>query len=609
MNMSQKHEQYQEHIQHLLASGLFFIAYYLYYYFVINPALIYQRQEPAFISDSRFLLNFTIYPGGIADYLAVLLGQFFYYSWVGALIMTCIAVVLSVLSCGVFRSLSSGRHIGAICLLPAVIILGIYSDYKQPLSPVLAVTFSLSVYLLYTVLTLKSKALRLVLFLFLSFCVYYCTGAAVYLFVLLCAWHEWHVRRHWYWLVFFLPIVLIIQWFVMTDLFIADKRETFLALLSMKDSLWATGLLLAMYLYFIVGSPVLFMLKKKQKNAHGKLPRRQNFAFILSYLILVFAGTLLAFLRYDVKSKNLLTIEHAARHGQWRKVLDTMNQVKSYPLAVIYQANRALYHLGRLPYEMFSIPQSWNRGGLLMPQNFALSAPMQNSDIFFELGHINEAQHWAHEALTLKGPTPTILSRLALINLAKGEVEAARKYALILKKCLILNDQADFYLSLANNFKLLDENKLILSIRASMNEIDYPFYGDPTPQQLAILLDNNKHNQMAFEYLVAFYLLNGQVEESINVLSHLEEYRYPDIPRIYEEAIVFYRNAMDKTFVLKGREVSVQTMKRFKDFSQILLSYQRDKGAAQRELYQKYGNTLWYYLLYFGPQKNVSQNP
>jgi hypothetical protein len=64
--------------------------------------------------------------------------------------------------------------------------------------------------------------------------------------------------------------------------------------------------------------------------------------------------------------------------------------------------------------------------------------------------------------------------------------------------------------------------------------------GEPIDQTLAALLKRNPRNKMAFEYLMACYLVTGQVDKIVANVGKLREFGYERIPPLYEEAILIY---------------------------------------------------------------------
>ncbi|MHC4722152.1 MAG: DUF6057 family protein, partial [Planctomycetota bacterium] len=88
-----------------------------------------------------------------------------------------------------------------------------------------------------------------------------------------------------------------------------------------------------------------------------------------------------------------------------------------------------------------------------------------------------------------------------------------------------------------------------------------------------ILLEKNKLNRMAFEYLMAWYLLNGRLEDFTQNLNRLDDFGYTDIPRHYAEAVLLYTGITGRIVDLHGRKINVQTVSRFTDFMQRTQSY------------------------------------
>ena len=52
------------------------------------------------------------------------------------------------------------------------------------------------------------------------------------------------------------------------------------------------------------------------------------------------------------------------------------------------------------------------------------------------------------------------------------------------------------------------------------------------------LLDSNPRNQMAFEYLMAHYLMTTELRRLSRQIGPLETFAYPAIPRHIEEAVL-----------------------------------------------------------------------
>lgn len=73
---------------------------------------------------------------------------------------------------------------------------------------------------------------------------------------------------------------------------------------------------------------------------------------------------------------------------------------------------------------------------------------------------------------------------------------------------------------------------------------------------------------MAFEYFVAYYLLNRQSGRAILSIGHLKDLDYPEIPWHYQEAILLHEHMTQKKVDLHDREIAPQIRRRFEEFLQ-----------------------------------------
>jgi len=229
------------------------------------------------------------------------------------------------------------------------------------------------------------------------------------------------------------------------------------------------------------------------------------------------------------------------------------------------------------------------------------------SDILLELGQVNQAEHMAHEALEILGERPSILQRLVLINILKGRIQAARTFLGLLDKTLLYRDWAEDYRHALETDSLSSIDKELAQIRSLMFRADHPGYLAPEVL-LQLLLEENGQNRMAFEYLMAHYLLTGQLDKIVENVGRLNDFPnrfpYPTIPQHYEEAILFYmmKNRTPQgempALPLHGREIRSHTLRRFGDFNNLLAAHRDDMAVARKELGKAHGNTYWFYFVF-----------
>jgi hypothetical protein len=126
------------------------------------------------------------------------------------------------------------------------------------------------------------------------------------------------------------------------------------------------------------------------------------------------------------------------------------------------------------------------------------------------------------------------------------------------------------------------------------------FLVSPTQPELCLEeLMNDTKNKMAFEYFMAYCLLEGQIGRLAKHLPRLNDFGYQRIPRHFEEAMLVYNQiAGAKGITLPGKNISEETVRKFEDFNRIRAKYKDNTAAARREL-EKYRDTYWFYGLYY----------
>lgn len=113
---------------------------------------------------------------------------------------------------------------------------------------------------------------------------------------------------------------------------------------------------------------------------------------------------------------------------------------------------------------------------------------------------------------------------------------------------------------------------------------------------LLCLLEENSKNKMAFEYLMAWYMLTRQLDKFVRNIRRLDDFDYPDIPRHYEEAVLLYTFAKKKQVDLNGRRIRLDSRRRFARFNHILSLHGSNAQAAFDSLADYWDSYFFYYL-------------
>ncbi len=181
--------------------------------------------------------------------------------------------------------------------------------------------------------------------------------------------------------------------------------------------------------------------------------------------------------------------------------------------------------------------------------------------------------------------------------MVKGNIDAAKVFLGALGKTMFDADWAGDCLKKIECDPNLSTDKEVQYLRSVMVEKDTILTIEPN--MLQDLLDKNRHNRMAYEYLMGYYLLRGQFDDFVRNLGRLDDFGYTHIPRVFEEAILFYNNTKQTQIDLHGREISTESRERFNGFLEVLFGRHRgNKNEACDELANNYGNSYFFYCVY-----------
>jgi len=603
---------------------IFFILFYTYLWLEVDPRLIYHTSGmisnfPVFFRGWAFFRQFMVYPGGPAEYLSAFLSQFFYYSWAGAFVVTMQAWLMFICT-GYFFKAISARSLYWVRFVPPILLLITYNQYTYHFTITMAWLIKMLFVCLYLSIirtdifyTQKNVTglFRLTVFLALSVILYIVAGSAQLFFAALCAIYELVSRRRWQTAILYLLSASGIPYIIGVLLFNVSIIDAFSKLTPYSWEVLfekSTRRMLTMIyiLYVLVPLASLMLVSCQPIAGRIKFPwlkkgifswyfRKNKFRHIIEYLAPFIVAVAAVFFSYSGELKTYHEVDYYVFRKMWPRALAAARRYPSNNFYIVHSANLALYNTARLSYDMFSYPQRPD-ALLLFPQE-GTTGYWQRVDTYIELGFISRAEHALTSILDEFGERPMILKRLALINIIKGNINIARVYLGALNKTLFDADWANDYLGRFVQSPNPVTDDRIENLRRSMTEKDYRSLLFINESLLLDLLAKNRQNRMAFEYLMAWYLLNGHLDKFAQNLERLDDFNYSQIPRLYEEAILYMLNR-SRPVSLNGRRISIESQRRFSDFLNIYNRHGRNKNSALKELKKKYGDSYLFYSLY-----------
>jgi len=119
-------------------------------------------------------------------------------------------------------------------------------------------------------------------------------------------------------------------------------------------------------------------------------------------------------------------------------------------------------------------------------------------------------------------------------------------------------------------------------------------------EMLTGLLEHNPGNRMAFEYLMACYLLAGQLDKIADNIGRLNHLGYQDVPTLYEEAMLLYYGSRGKKLNLNELNIKRETIERHKRFVQLCNSMQtQNQQVVLQHMIGEFNTSYFFYYYKF----------
>jgi hypothetical protein len=579
---------------------------FLYVWLRLEPVLEYHGFGPYFLRRWDYFETFLHRPGGLANYAGAFLAQLNYLNWLGALVFvtTQLGVLLAAVVCLVRIG---GRAPGFVALVPAFALLVLRNRYDCPVPAVsVGLLLALSAAAAYLSLPWRRAGLLVVAGGLISALLFYLAGLwSALLFAVLCGLFASFQMRNRPAGLGSLVLALVVP---ALTLALGDLKMVWLI------QPWPEGvdgmLAAALYASVPVAGVLLAWLPKpavsrrdsRNQPADGHWHQASGFGQVVAALLLVVGGAAV-WLSFDHRQKLLVQIDYDSSCGRYEPVIAAARQVAplSYPAEV--RAHLALYHTGRLAEDLFTFPNMIEDAKV---EGLADAFRVQ-SQILLELGLVNDAEHSAHEALEMQGQRPDLLRVLARINLVKHRPQAAQVFLNVLSLIPFQGERANANWPETSPEISPDESAFLARIRSVGLTNDVLHSALPMQSLLELLLAANPTNQMAFEYLMANYLMDLNLPKTIEYLQLLDNFNYPRLPRSYEEALVLYQQVAKVQVDLRGRQIRPETVERFRRFQEAVKQL-NGKADRQAAMASEFGDTYWYF---YGVRrlKRAAQSP
>jgi hypothetical protein len=347
-----------------------------------------------------------------------------------------------------------------------------------------------------------------------------------------------------------------------------------------------------------VAIPVLFLLPPVLMILVFLLPAViKRFGTVLyAQFGLLLLATWLGFRAWaNFGAEKIMTYDYLVRNERWNDAIKFSK--KNPPLNNLSMAmlNLSLAKTGQLGSKMFNYDQH-NVGGLFLPFEREYVAALMGNEILYQLGLINASQEYAFESMETipsLNKSARIIKRLAETNLINGNYEVSGKYLKLLGKTIFYRKWANETMKYLFNEDLINRHPDWGEKRKIMVKEDFFFKVQNIESTLNQMLKENPRNKMAFEYLMAFYMINKDLRNFLNCMPMMEKMNYSVVPDSYQEAIMYIIGLRSKNPLADTPAYISENIKnRMKEYAGIYTTY----PDARERLKKKYSDTYWYYI-------------
>lgn len=573
-------------IYKLLATAIMTVAAWLYWWLGYTCALSYHEQLQLFQTDGDYFSEKLSLPGGMADYIAEFIVQFYFVPILGALAIALIYTIIQWLSWSLMRRLGAANSLYPLSFILPIALWAYMGNENVMLSFGVAIIAILAVALLWTMI--KGKAARAISMAVAIPIAYWLFGSCVFSLVLFAAIYEIIDGRR-YWTIGLYALIAIASVLASGQIVDYPIDRLFIGLNYFRFP----DILPYVQLAIMVLAAILPMAGKIDvSRLEGKA---QKVIIAAETIVVALSAWGLIKVSFDETKYELIDYDYLVRTGHWNKIIEKATKKQpSLPMSVA-SLNLALYETGQLPDRMFEFFQNGGEG-LFPAFNRDFTSPLSTAEIYFRLGMVNTAQRYmfeAQEAIPNYAKSTRMTKRLAETNLINGQYEVAAKYLGMLKQTLFYKSWAEDASTYLYNSKKIGTHPLWGKLRKYRYTEDFLFSEEEMDQMLGMLFVNCKENRMAYEYLMAYVMLQRDMKKFMAYYPLGRNLGYNHIPRSYQEALLFSWTQTHRNFNGLPYSIIPEVMQAVNTFGSIYQQNPNDPRLKAEPLKSSY----WNYLL------------
>lgn len=583
----------------LIYVTLFFMGFFFYFLFFINPSLFLIKNYREFFTDIYFFKRYLNFPGNLTEYLSRLITQFYNIPLLASFTIT---FILYSVYCLGFFSFGKTKYNLLTPFIPVIILIAMHNDYNHNLKFDIEILFTLFISCIYFRFFKDKNAYKFLFFpVFLCF-LYYFTGVkTVYLFSLMAIISELSSKEKKYY-----SLILLVETFAITllfnYLFFISYKDIFKELREMQNiyTLWYLPFLLYLSILLVfIFYTCLSLRRSAIIESTGKTNSKISFSRFRSLVLLLIVPVLTAgmcYASFNKEQKIKLSVQYFGRNRDWNKVLELSKQSDFFDRTEIFYTNRALYFTGRIYDDLFKYNQEMASNGLLATKLTSFDEVVPNQEIYLDLGALSLSIIWGTEATNIYGANPYVLKNLTKAYLAQGCIREAQKMLNLIDHTLFNKKWVQQYQKYINDTTLINTDPELSQYKKSQ-VLNAFIATKSTDLNLYLLTGRSKYNKMAYDYLMISAMLDNNMGDFETGLSGLKFFGYTHIPKLYFEGFIYYSLTSEECPInIEEFTYDQSIIDRFNAFQKDYFRLKGNPEEAKKYLFSRYGDTYWYYL-------------
>ena len=606
MKIKELIDQYRYHI--VIAAA--YVAALLYLLFGVGMGCYHVTQHPAFLTDSEFLMEWLPQPGGLGAYLSLFVEQFFYMPFWGGFFLILEILLAAWLLVKLMERIFD-KKFGAKSLLwiaPLFVAMLCLNNVYFDFSLITRLLLMLAVMNLLHLLPEGSKFLG-VLSAVSAVAIYHFCGP-MYLYSFCAAELVLAILGKIRFVDYVWTLGMTVVYPVLMFRFVMplSPSQVFYNPVTMRSVVEQYQTVIYLFFFLV---PVTLMVQhfankhdcSPKELTSGKKQKKSFCRRSVCYAAVVAAMAVVVAIAFRISSSRTerfsALMAWKAEQSEWTYIIDHARDLDVYDRNTNFYYDLALAMTGQMSQKLFDYPQSLGNQGLLIEHPMAGSVCFPTSTMYFMVGQISAALHYAHESHIYYPHSPYVMRRIIDCLVISGRYDEAEMFLKQFDRNMLSHR---FVRSrrryMAGQYTRLLPVEFVQGKQNTAVKEDYIMA--PPYRNFEQLFIANQNNQPALDYLLCYLLLDKDLNNFFNVLE-VSGYDKNNLPKLYQEAVAIYMATTQhpRKYATEVK-VAPNVSRRFTEFGNIVNKMGKN---AYNTLKQSFADTYWIYYTF---EKNNS---